>query len=200
MIEIEMTMKPDMLSHAVDRVFALFKTGEPLSRERFQQLLNPVKDHLYNFIYKALNFHEDADDVYQDTILRAFKYRHSFKMSSDGAFKTWIFTVAHNQVKKYFNSKNRLKINDSLEFPLEQLHHDKESQQQQRLVEDIYEAAAQLAPQQRNVFFLFYDLHFSIKEIISITGLKEGNVKFILNRCREHIKSTLNKGVQHERI
>jgi RNA polymerase sigma-70 factor, ECF subfamily len=193
MIEIEMTMKPDLLNHAIDKATAFLKGRQTLSAEHFQQLLNPVKDHLYNFIFKALNFCEDADDVYQDAILRAFKYRNSYKPGNPGAFKTWLFTVAHNQVKTYFNSKKKDQNRQVSDILLEQHHHDKEQQKQQRLVEDIYEMACNLKPQQRNVFFLFYDHHFSIKEIAAITHLKEGNIKFILNRCRQQIKEKLKE-------
>jgi len=53
-----------------------------------------------------------------------------------------------------------------------------------------------LKPRQREVFFLFYDQGFSIQEIARITGLREGNVKFILNRARTAIKSIM--GDQNE--
>jgi RNA polymerase sigma factor (sigma-70 family) len=61
------------------------------------------------------------------------------------------------------------------------------------LVRDIYEVALQLAPRQREVFFLFYDQQFSMKEIVEITGLKEGNIKFILNQARGKIKQKLSR-------
>lgn len=58
-------------------------------------------------------------------------------------------------------------------------------------VQDVYDVAESLDPKKRQVFFLFYYNRFSINEIKEITGIKEGNIKFILNQCREEIKSKL---------
>jgi RNA polymerase sigma-70 factor (ECF subfamily) len=191
MIE-EMSMKPDMLSTVIKKAAALFKKEEPITAETFQFLLNPIKENLYNFIFKALNFCEDANDIYQETILRAFKYRASY--NRQGSFKTWIFTIAHNQVKGYFNQLKKMPEVDLAE----QLNIAGEvDSRHETLVHDIYEAARQLTPQQRRVFFLFYDQQFSIRETGEITGLKQGNIKFILNQAREKIKQKL--GVKNER-
>jgi RNA polymerase sigma-70 factor (ECF subfamily) len=189
MIEMTMNMKPDYIGLAVKKAAAFFTREETVAGETFLQLLNPVKENLYNFIYKTLSYSEDADDVYQETVLRAFKYRKSF--DTDASFKTWIFTIAHNEIKGHFNKKKKspasasycLELEDHLDFAGEA--------GDETLVHDIYEVARQLTPQQQRVFFLFYDQRFSLKEINEITGLKEGNIKFILNRAREKIKEKL---------
>jgi len=67
-----MSINPDYFSTAMKKTAALFKKDKTIDEEIFKQLLNPVKENIYNFIYKALNFAEDADDVYQETVLRAF--------------------------------------------------------------------------------------------------------------------------------
>jgi RNA polymerase sigma-70 factor (ECF subfamily) len=187
MIPIEMTMKPDILSTAVKKV-AVFVSG----RERwasdagaFQILLNPVKENLYNFILKALNFSEDAQDVYQETVLRAFKYKHTY--DENRPFKTWLFTIAHNEIKRHFKKSGEI---PGAAGTVEQLAHTPDDADN-TWVRDIYDIAATLNPNQRKVFFLFYDQRFSIKEISRITGLRQGNIKFILNRARERIKEKL---------
>ena len=185
-----MIMKPDIMGTMIAKAAAFFKKEETITAETFQCLLNPIKENLYNFIFKALNFCEDANDIYQETILRAFKYRGSFKQQ--GSFKTWIFTIAHNQVKGYFN---QLKKMPGVELEDQLIVEDADAGNE-ILVHDIYEVARQLTPQQRRVFFLFYDQGFSIREIIEITGLKQGNIKFILNQAREKIKQKL--GVKNE--
>ena len=186
MIE-EMSMKPDILGAVIKKTAALFQKQEIITTEFFQYLLNPIKENLYNFIFKALNFSEDADDVYQETILRAFKYRKSYHRQSP--FKTWIFTIAHNEIKRYFNKHKKNQDKVDLEHHADMM--DGSDSDNQTLVRDIYEVARQLTPNRRRVFFLFYDQRFSIREISEITGLKQGNIKFILNRSREKIKQQL---------
>ncbi len=196
MIEIEMRMKPDILGHVLGKAAAFLRPGETLTPERFQQFLTPIKENLYNFIFKALNFSQDADDVYQETVLRAFKYRGSFKADRGGSFKTWLFTVAHNEIKSYFNKHKKKPAPVNLEDHSELEYDTAGDEHQRRMVRDIYEVAQELNVKQRKVFFLFYDQRFSIKEIGEITGLKEGNIKFILNRSREKIKEKI--GVKDE--
>ena len=177
--------------------FSFLKKEKALSKAAFREMLEPIKNHLYNFICKGLNFSEDADDVFQETVLRALKYIKSFKPGN--SFKTWMFTIAHNEIKRYYkNNKHKNKLaTDTLwgENFEEDISANNDSTDKE-LVKNIYEIAAGLNPKQRKVFFLFYDNKFSIKEISDITGLKEGNIKFILNRSRERIKEEL--GVKNE--
>lgn len=185
------------MAAAVEKAAGLFKREKSaaLDADSFQELLEPLKDHLYNFIFKSLDFSEDAGDVYQDTVMRAFKYRSGFRTGAN--FKTWIFTIAHNQVKHFFNKhkkfRHRSETQSLLNIPDDSHNHE------QQLVRDVYQLAGQLKPDQRKVFFLFYDQQFSINEISRITGLKEGNIKFILNRCREQIKQMINPGEHKEK-
>ncbi len=182
-----MSMKPDILADLIKKTAALFQKQETIPVDYFQFLLNPIKENLYNFIFKALNFSEDANDIYQETILRAFKYRKSY--DKQDPFKTWIFTIAHNEVRRYFNKHKKLPAQVVLEQHADMI--DDPGSDNQTLVHDIYEVAQQLTPNQRRVFFLFYDQQFSIQEISEITGLKQGNIKFILNQSREKIKQKL---------
>lgn len=196
MIEIEMRMNSDdfgiSLAGTAKKASELFerKKVPELDAGSFQVLLDPLKNHLYNFIFKSLNFSEDASDVYQDTVMRAFKYRSGFR--TDENFKTWIFTIAHNQVKHYFNRFKKKVLHSDPQL-LQNLSDDSHDSEQQ-LVRDIYRLAGKLKPDWRRVFFLFYDQQFSISDISEITGLKEGNIKFILNRCRELIKQMIHSG------
>ena len=78
-------------------------TARAQDRETFLTYLLPVKKHLYNFVQKTSNFSPDADDIFQDTLLKAFRYFHSFNHSKN--FKTWVFTIAHNLLKDAFREK-----------------------------------------------------------------------------------------------
>lgn len=161
------------------------KKESEMSSTSFQQLIIPFEEKLYNFIFKALNFSQDADDVFQETVLRAFKYRNSFK--KECSFKTWLFSIASNEIRSYFN-KNKNLIGKCNSLDCENIVCDVDNKTR---VQDVYDIAESLDPKKRQVFFLFYYNRFSINEIKEITGIKEGNIKFILNQCRGEIKSKL---------
>lgn len=157
-------------------------TREP--RELFQELLLPVKTALYNFIRKAVNFSPEADDIFQEALLKAFRYFHSFDQERS-SFKTWIFTVAHNLLKDVFRARlNWVSLEESVDVPAEMVHVSPE-------VQEIYSVASELKPRDREVFFLYYYNEFTIVEIAGITGLSRPNVKFILHRARTVIKKAL---------
>lgn len=147
----------------------------------FWELVSPHKHKLYNFIRKSLNFSEDANDVFQETVLRALRYFRSYK--KEKKFTTWLFTIAHNEIKKHFKKASKhtsFNDMDRLKAP--------EPDDSQELVKEVYQYAESLKPNQREVFFLFYYSGFTISEVSQITKLKPGNIKFILNQARTSLK------------
>lgn len=147
----------------------------------FWELISPHKHKLYNFIKKSLNFSEDANDVFQETVLRALRYFSSYKKQKN--FNTWLFTIAHNEIKKHYKKASKhtsFADMDRLKAP--------ETNDSQELVKEVYQFAESLKPKQKEVFFLFYYNGFTISEVSQITRLKEGNVKFILNQARISLK------------
>jgi RNA polymerase sigma-70 factor (ECF subfamily) len=159
------------------------------SAEFFWENLVPCKIRVYNYIRKALDFSADAEDVYQDTILHAFKYIRTYQDGRD--FSAWLFGIAQNEIKKHYrkNPLNRVPFDEER---LGLCDHGPE----RHLVEEIYRFAERLKPRHREVFFLFYDQGFTIQEIAGITGLRKGNIKFILNRVRQALRTVI--GEDHE--
>jgi len=152
-------------------------------RERFAELLSPVRKHLYNYIHKSLRFSPEADDIYQDTMLKAFTYLHAF--DSRRSFKTWIFTIAHNLIKDHF--RNSLPTTE-LNTDISAAHGGRRID---RRVTEIYDAVGHLKPLHREVFFLYYYNGFKVHEIARITAKSPASVKFTLNNARQRIRKIL---------
>jgi len=156
------------------------------ARALFWRRLEPCKTKLYGFVQKSLNFATDADDVYQETVLHAFQYAGSYR--EGGVFEAWLFGIAHNEIRKHF--KKAMKAAPA--FELEHLS-SADTSSERGLIGEVYRFAERLGPRQREVFFLFYEAGFTTPEIAGITGLREGNVKFILNRARAELKKVLGE-------
>lgn len=155
-------------------------------RELFWELVVSVEKKLFNFLHKALNFSEDSKDLYQEVVIRAWRYFPSFDRKR--SFSSWIFAIAHNEIKKHFNRRRE----DHKVIPLALLAKEPASPAaEDPAVALIYGAARQLPLPQREVFFLFYYNQFPIAEIAGICALSQGNVKFILNRGREAVRRAL---------
>lgn len=154
-----------------------------LNRARYIELVNPIKKMLYNFIFKSMNFNQDSDDIYQEALLKGFKYLYSYNPEKN--FKSWLFTIANNLIKDYYR-KNRSNL------PLESNQIiDGEDQTLSLKVIDIHHAVGELKPHHRRIFFLFYYSEFKITEISTITGLSQSNIKFILAQSRKRLKKFL---------
>jgi RNA polymerase sigma-70 factor (ECF subfamily) len=155
-------------------------------KESFWELLASLQKKLFNFLHKALNFSEDSKDLYQEVVIRAWRYFPSFDRRR--SFSSWIFAIAHNEIKKHFNKHKE----DQKVIPLALLAVEPAAPSaEDPAVALIYGAARQLPLRQREIFFLFYYNNFSIAEIAVISGLRQGNVKFILNRGREAVRQVL---------
>ncbi len=162
------------------------KFSEAASETPFWEYLAPVKHRIYNFILKSLGFSQDADDVYQNTVLHAFQYFRTFKKDKD--FVTWIYSIAGNEIKKHYKKASRTAGSlDAALLPSPDASHT------HQLAREIYRFANNLGRRQREVFFLFYDSGFTIAEISRITGLREGNIKFILNQARQNLRSIMGE-------
>jgi RNA polymerase sigma-70 factor (ECF subfamily) len=153
-------------------------------KEPFWDLLASLEKKLFNFLHKSLGFSEDSADLYQEVVLRAWKYFPSYDRRRD--FSTWIFTIAHNEVKKYFNRRREWAT-----VPLALLTNDPAAPAADPDVALVHDAAMRLPARQREVFFLFYYSRFSLAEVAAICGLSQGNVKFILSRGREAVRRAL---------
>jgi len=156
--------------------------------ERFWRRVEPVKHKLFQYILKSLSFSEESHDVFQETILRAFQYQSSFR--EDGHFQAWIYAIAHNEIRRFFQScKRRPVLLGEEEWSRLQAEGEKNPQARQ-----LYELAARLEPKHREVFFLFYSQGFSLEEIAGITGYSSGYIKYMLNRARNAVRKMLGEG------
>jgi len=153
------------------------------AKDDFLARLSPHKEKLYNFILKSANSSPDAEDLYQDTVLRAFRYYNSY--DRDKAFKPWIFRIASNTIRDYFRRHHPARLLERLDFP------DRTDSRMEQDIREIYRLAGRLKPKHRQVFFLYYDNDFSVSEISDVTGLSAFNVKFILSQSRKAIKRHL---------
>jgi RNA polymerase sigma factor (sigma-70 family) len=165
--------------------------AKALENGAFWERVAPIEKKLFNFLRKALNFSEDSADLFQEVVLRAWKYFPTYDRERD--FSTWIFAIAHNEIKKHF----RRRRGDRALLSLEQLASDPAAPAADPDVELVHGAARTLPARQREVFFLHYYNGFSVAETAAICGLRQGNVKFILNRGREAVRRALE--VRHEK-
>ena len=73
-----------------------------MTGDTFEALLAPNLPLVRRFVQTRLKTSDHADDVIQQTLLRAFPHRHQLRASSK--FKSWLCTIAMNEVRLFFRT------------------------------------------------------------------------------------------------
>ncbi len=85
-----------------ERLIADFKEG---SRERFDELVKAYTQKLYRLAYGLLGNHHDAEEVVQDSFVRAYRGLDNFR--GDSSFETWMHRITMNLARNKFHWNRR---------------------------------------------------------------------------------------------
>lgn len=121
-----------------------------------------------------------ADDLVQDTLVKAWTNLHRFEEGSN--LKAWLFTILRNT---YFSElrKRRREVEDADNAMAERMSVLPEQQVRMDLI-DFKKAFGTLSDDQKEVLLLVGAEGFSYEEAAEITGAAVGTVKSRVNRAR----------------
>ena len=175
---------------------ALVKRAQQDDERAFGELVTRYESKVYSLAMKMLRNPEDAEDVLQDTFLRAYRGVKSFKGNS--TFSTWIYRITANSALMRLRKKQlpQVSIEDSDERetpiaiadwapgPAEQLL----NQEMQRVMDEAIES---LPPEFRQVFILRDIEELSNADVAEILDLSVAAVKSRLHRARLKVRNRL---------
>ena len=166
------------------------RDGEPAA---LRALIDGHKDRLYAFIWRMIRHHHDAEEICQETFLKAFASLDSF--SDQYRFSTWLFTIGY---RVCLNSLRRKKaLTGEVEFSTLPLESDEtptstlESEDANRLKRSVWSAVERLSTPQRASVVLFYRHECSCQEIAEVLELPVATVKSHLHRGRARLRQLL---------
>ena len=163
------------------------------NRQDFEQQALPHLDALYGMALRLAHNERDAEDLIQDTMVKAFRFYHRFEKDSN--IKAWLFKVLINT---FYNScrkdKNIQKLNAEAEvdYHYEQFLSEASTSWQNaekqlidaQLMEQLRQAIEGL-PEEFRLVVVLADLNdFSYKEISEILNCPVGTVMSRLYRGR----------------
>ena len=162
-----------------------------MSPEQFISQIRNVQEPLRRFLCVLCRGDADkANDIAQDTFMKAFLAIDSFKEQS--GLNTWLFKIGYNCFVDKVRREARLRVegisSGSVCIPSEERADDRFK------YEALYSAIDILSDHEKAVLLLHYKEDMSIKDIATVTGLSEANVKVSLFRGRNHIKEQLENG------
>jgi RNA polymerase sigma factor (sigma-70 family) len=168
--------------------------------QKFSYFVSQYKDMAYSIAFRIVNNKEDAEEIVQDSFLRAYKSLHKFRQSSK--FSTWFYRIVVNralsirsQVKK---SIVEIDINTIPEIQFEEIDSAYNTLTHEERVKFINSALKELPEEDSVLLTLYYLNENSIEEISQITGIRIDNVKMKLLRARKKMYVVLEEHLKME--
>jgi len=189
----------DALSQMSDEdLMSQFQMG---TVEAFDILVSRYKDPLTNYIYRFLGDMKECEDLLQETFLRVYRNRHSYRRIAK--YSTWLYTIAGNLARSEYRKRKRRRLYSlqsvnrddeeyEVEIPDETFSPDKHTES---TIQDFFiqEALRQIPEEFREVVVLRDVQQLAYEEIADITGLPMGTVKSRINRGRTKLQSLLKE-------
>jgi len=168
--------------------------------QAMRDLVDLHKDRLFAFVHRMIRNHHDAEDLVQDTFVKAFGSLDTFL--TQYRFSTWLFTIGY---RLCLNSlRRRQSLTGELDFaavassatqPDDQAA---ESDEAHRLTLLVWQAVDRLSPPQRATVILFYRQNESCRDIAQVLELPVATVKSHLHRARTRLREILEPAVTDE--
>ena len=190
---------PTTLARDEGTLVAEAKAG---SYAAFEELVNRYEKKIYRLALNITGNPEDAEDVLQESFLKAFEHLPGFR--EDSRFYTWLVRIAVNQglmkLRKRRSDKT-LPFGEVRDEEGEVTPRDfadwkpnpEELMARSELETILRNAAETLPPTFRSVFFLRDVEGLSTEETAQMLKLSEGAVKARLFRARMHLRDELSK-------
>lgn len=158
-----------------------------------EELYQKYKTPIYNYLYRSTLNQHSAEELMQETFLKAFQSIHRFR--GESSLKTWLFTIARNT---YLNEQNKKKrklerLGDSEEFSD---HKDDYSALNEKLL--IQKILLHLPEKMRTMLLLRDQNGLTYKEIAKVLDETEGQVKIGIYRARKKFKMLYKEEVKED--
>ena len=158
----------------------------------FDSLFEVYSPKLFGFSMRYLKNESDTEELVQDVFVQVWEHRRSLK--TEYSFKSYLFTIALNQIRKHFNRKAI-----SLRY-LQSIQNDNVVTSDEIIRNDDFESAlqqinliiGQMPPRRREIFLKSKFEGKSSKEIAIELNISSGTVDNQVSEALHFIRSRIN--------
>jgi RNA polymerase sigma factor (sigma-70 family) len=169
--------------------------------EAYEELVKRYRERIYATIYHMTSNHEDANDLVQETFIKAYQALHTFKR--DASFYTWLYRIAVNKTINFLKQRrhrthfslNDLDFNAEHDPDLVALISDKTPRREAGLAElqEKLNAAMQKLSEPHRLVVTLHDVQgLSHEEIADIMDCNVGTVRSRLFYARQQLQAWLS--------
>ena len=186
----------------------LVKRAQAGDFDAFNRLISEQKDKIYRLALKLTGNREDAEDIVQETFLKAVDNIEKFRLES--SFGTWLYTIALNSVRAHLGSRKRMNLKPIEEY-LPAGHSDEKTHahlfdwgdphklfEKKQLDQFIETALAGMPHKYSMPFMLRYMEDMSVKEVAKILKLSLPATKSRILRARLALREQLAEHFQEK--
>jgi RNA polymerase sigma-70 factor (ECF subfamily) len=188
-------MSDDANMNTTDKLAILLaKEG---NESAFRELYEKNYEMIYRLAYRYSKSKQDAEDIMQDTFIKAFKGIKKFDFSISTNFSAWIYQVGYRCSMDYLRKRQRRRA-DQIES-LTDFHNEPRSQDSSpetttianQTMGQVKSALDILSPKQRVIFDLRHLQHKALKEISERLQCSQSTVKKQLQRAVLKLRNQL---------
>ena len=158
------------------------------SNAAFDTLLKRHQNRVFNYILRIIKNEDVANDIFQETFVKAINTIRQGRYTENGKFPAWISRIAHNLIIDYYRQEKAENMQSSDLTDVDILNRKELCEQtvedmiiSDQIREDVKYLIKELPDLQREVLTLRYYKNLSFKEIAEITGV---SINTALGRMR----------------
>ncbi len=168
--------------------------------QAFSFLVEKYQKLIYTLALKLLKRPEDAEEMAQDTFIKAFQKLDMYEGKSK--FSTWLYSITYNacisELRKRrieFKSLEDQRITEQDEMKMHDYYRETKKEDQEKY---LNLALGKLPEDDQILVTLYYYENQSMDEISEITGLTVSNIKVKIHRARKKMYSLLHEMLNEE--
>jgi RNA polymerase sigma factor (sigma-70 family) len=175
----------------------IFYIGQILkgNSNAFSYIVDRHKNKAYNLAFRICGSHEEAEELAQDSFLKAYRSLKSFKLKS--SFSTWLYRIVYNTTISHIRIKKKgiLSLED---FPADAtdfigINTSQEEAEKEYRNSLVNFALQKINEDERGLISLYYYDEMSTEEISEVTGISKSNIKVKLFRARQKMLEIIEK-------
>lgn len=169
-----------------DSQIGLVKEAISGCKEAFTTVIDMNKEYLYKTAFLYMKNEEEALEVYQETVYKAYINLH--KLKKPEFFKTWLTRILINNANDRLKAKDRYSSVEDIEESGIDENYEKVSLEEKI---DLYSAIDSLSSQYKTVIILKYFQDLPLKDIALAMECPENTVKSYLHRAKAQLLTKL---------
>jgi RNA polymerase sigma-70 factor (ECF subfamily) len=162
-------------------------------RAAFARLVERYWDRLYRWLYQLTRDRHAAEDLTQETFLKALAALGSFRAGSN--FRAWVYKIGHNNFVNQKRSERRVKVSLPDDLPGRDGAEVEAGSENREALEAVNAAVAELPPDFRAALMLRVNEGLSFRDVARILKTTEETARWRVFKARQKLLQVLSPDV-----